>query len=272
MRLGGPVDLNDPEEWVREHKRLGYRAAFCPEHLTLGQPAEIEAYRRAAETNGLIIAETGAWSNPLSSDESARKSAITLCQQQLALAEEIGAQCCVNISGSRGEKWDGPDPNNFSDETFQLIVDSVREIIDGVNPQRTFYTLETMPWIFPSSADEYIKLIHAIDRPAFAVHFDPVNMVNSPKVYFNTTDMLTECFKKLGPYIKSCHAKDILLTNELTVHLREVRPGLGVLDYNHFLKLIRVQNPEIPLMIEHLSSIEEYDLAAKYILQLNNSK
>ena len=268
MRLGGPVVFNDPEEWVREHRRFGYTAASCPEHLTLDQSEEIEVYRRAAAAAGLIIAEAGAWSNPLSSNESTRKSAIAYCQQQLALAEEIGAQCCVNITGSRGEKFDGPDPNNFSNETFQLIVDSVREIIDAVKPKRTFYTLETMPWIFPSSADEYVRLIQAIDRPEFAVHLDPVNMVNSPQMYYNTTDLLTECFNKLGPYIKCCHAKDILLSDKLTVHLSEVRPGLGILDYHHFLKLLRAQNREIPLMIEHLESAEEYQLAAKYILAI----
>ncbi len=60
-------------------------------------------------------------------------------------------------------KWDGPHPDNFSRDTFDLIVQSTREIIDAVKPQRTFYALETMPWIFPSSPDEYLELIKAID-------------------------------------------------------------------------------------------------------------
>ncbi len=269
MRLGGPVVFNNPEEWVKEHKRFGYTAATCPEHLTLDSSDEMEHYRRAAATADLMISETGAWCNPLSFNADIRKSAIAYCQQQLALADEIGAQCCLNISGSRGEKWDGPDPENFTNETFQLVVDSVREIIDAVKPKRTFYTLETMPWIYPSTAEEYLALIQAIDRPGFGVHLDPVNMVNNPKVYFNTTDLLTECFTKLGPYIKSCHAKDIALSNELTIHLNEVRPGLGILDYHHFLRLIYSQKRDIPLMLEHLGSAEEYQLAAKYILAID---
>jgi hypothetical protein len=31
----------------------------------------------------------------------------------LALADEIGSLCCVNISGSRGSQWDGPHPDNL---------------------------------------------------------------------------------------------------------------------------------------------------------------
>ena len=58
-----------------------------------------------------------------------------------------------------------------------------------------------------------------------SVHLDPVNMICSPQRYFNNAAFLRECFAKLGPYIKSCHAKDILLRDTLTVHLDEMRPG-----------------------------------------------
>ena len=47
---------------------------------------------------------------------------------------------------------------------------------------------------------------------------------------------LRECFALLGPQIVGVHAKDILLRPNLTVHLDEVRPGLGGLDYAVFLE------------------------------------
>ena len=84
-------------------------------------------------------------------------------------------------------------------------------------------------------SDSNLKLLKAIDRPQLAVHFDPVNIVNSPRRYFNTGALIKECFDKLGPHIKSCHAKDILMHDKLTVHLDEVRPGLGNLDLNILL-------------------------------------
>ena len=47
--------------------------------------------------------------------------------------------------------------------------------------------------------------------------------------------MLNECFDKLGPWIVSCHAKDVAWSNpvEMHVHILEVLPGTGVLDYAH---------------------------------------
>lgn len=70
--------------------------------------------------------------------------------------------------------------------------------------------------------------------------------------------------RKFGPYIRSCHAKDILLQRKLTTHLDEVRPGLGGLDYTTFLKELS-KRPDVPLMLEHLPNAEEYRLAAEHI-------
>jgi sugar phosphate isomerase/epimerase len=183
----------------------------------------------------------------------------------LDLADRIGARCCVNIAGSRGEQWDGPAPTNLDADTFDLIVQTVRGIIDAARPVRTYYTLETMPWVPPDSADSYLRLVQAIDRPRFAVHLDPVNLINSPQRYYRTGELIGECFAKLGTHIRSCHAKDIRLSGKLTVHLDECRPGLGGLDYATYLRELSRLAPDTPLMLEHLSGGEEYAQAAEHI-------
>jgi sugar phosphate isomerase/epimerase len=266
MRLGGPVaeHYDDPEQWVVALRRLGYSAAYCPVDESRGSGV-VRAYARAAETANIVIAEVGAWSNPLSPDEPTRRAALSLCQARLALADEIGARCCVNIAGSRGEQWDGPHPDNLTQATFDLIVETVRQIVDAVKPRRTFYTLEPMPWVYPDSPDSYLRLIRAIDRPQVAVHLDPANIVSSPQRFYANGALIRECFAKLGPYIKSCHAKDIRLDTRLTVHLDEVRPGLGGLDYRAYLQELDRLDPDTPLMLEHLSTAEEYELSANYV-------
>ncbi len=266
MRLGGPVfgKCDSPEAWVKLVNATGYRAAYCP----VGTEADsmtIKAYESAAKKADIMIAECGAWSNPISRDLKIRSEATDKCKKQLALADEIGAQCCVNIAGSKGASWDGPDKNDLTSETFDEIVSSVRGIIDAVKPKRSFYALETMPRMYPDSADSYLELIKAIDRRAFAVHLDPVNLVCSPQRYFKNSELLRECFMKLGPYIKSCHAKDIILRDKLTVHLEECRPGTGGLDYAVYLKELEKLEHDVPLMLEHLPDEEEYRLGAEYI-------
>ena len=266
MRLGGPIfeATSDPDSWITAVKKLGYRAAYCPVGVNADEQT-IRAYADAAAEADIAIAEVGAWSNPISKDEDEQQKAIANCQARLALADQIGARCCVNIAGSRSAKWDGPSSENLTRDTFDRIVVSVQEIIDHVQPTRTYYTLETMPWVFPDSADTYLELIQAIDRKRFAVHLDPVNLVNSPRRYYGSGALILECFQKLGTYLRSCHAKDILLDTRLTVHLDEVRPGLGGLDYVTYLRELNRLDPDIPLMLEHLPSAEEYALAAQHV-------
>jgi sugar phosphate isomerase/epimerase len=269
MRLGGPVYLQqmNPDDWINALKKNGYRAAYCPVQSGAGSE-EVRAYAAAARQADIVIAEVGAWVNTLDLDEAKRRDAIAYNQRQLALAEEIGALCCVNIAGSRGEKWDGPSPEDLTPETFAMIVDTVREIIDAVKPQRAFYTLEPMPWMYPDSPDSYLALIDAIDRPRFGVHFDPVNWMCSPQRYFHNASFLRECFEKLGSRIVSVHAKDTLLGTKLTTHLDEVRPGLGKLDYRTFLQEMDRLPVDTPLMLEHLEKEEEYRLSADYIREV----
>ena len=265
IRLGGPIveKYEHPDQWVENVKRAGYSAAYCPVQPGTDS-STIQAYADAAKAANIVIAEVGAWSNPLSPDDDARHAALKKNQEALALADEIGALCCVNIAGSRGDLWDGHHADNFTDDTFDLIVETVRGIIDAVRPTRTFYTLETMPWAYPHTVDSYLALIEAIDRPQFAVHLDPVNMVTSPLVYYQNAELFRECFSKLWQHIKSCHAKDIILGDKLTVHLDEVRPGLGILDYRVFLTEANRLNRDVPIMLEHLPA-EEYPPAADYV-------
>lgn len=266
MRLNCPLPEKHatPDDWVRLMKKYGSSACYCPVPVE-ADDLTVAAYVKAAQDADIVIAEVGAWSNPISPNPAEASTALEKCIASLAHAERVGARCCVNIAGSRNaEKWDGPHPENFSTDTFDLIVETTRKILDAVKPTRTSYTLETMPWIFPSSPDEYLALLKAIDRPGFAVHLDPVNMINTPARAYRTADFLRECFAKLGPYIKSCHGKDIILRQNLTVHLDECRPGTGMLDYGVFLRELSRLHPDTPLCLEHLPG-EEYPIAAEYI-------
>ena len=265
--LGAPVfeEYKDPEGWINALKRLGYRAAYTPVKIE-DDETTVKAYAKAASKAGIIISEVGAWSNPISPDKTQRKEAFDKCVRSLQLADQLGANCCVNVSGSRNkEYWAGPHMENLTDETFDMVVESTREIIDAVKPKHTYFALEAMPWSFPYSADSYLRLLRAIDRERFAVHLDPMNMITSPEIFFHNAEMIRDCFRKLGPHIRSCHAKDMIIREDIyTPQLTETRAGLGNMDYTVFLtELSKLDN--IPLMIEHLKTPEEYKLAADYI-------
>ncbi|QBY01227.1 sugar phosphate isomerase/epimerase [Rhodophyticola sp. CCM32] len=267
MRYGAPIERKfaSADDWIQFVKSKGYTAAYAPVD-TSSDMATRKEYRDSAIANDIVIAEVGAWSNPLDPNPAVAKAAFEKCCASLQLADDLGALCSVNIAGScNGQQWDGPHPNNFDQNTFDRIVHITRDIIDTVSPKTAVFALETMPWIFPSTPEEYLRLVKAIDRKAFGIHMDPVNMIITPAIAYNTSGFLRECFDLLGPQIVSCHAKDIHLHNDLTVHLSECPPGTGVLDYTTFIDCVRNVNPEIPIMLEHLPSEQAYDDAFVFL-------
>jgi sugar phosphate isomerase/epimerase len=261
VRLGGPIFLksDDPRELAKEHRRLGYTAAYCP----AGDPAEI---RKAFAAEDVVISEVGAWRNMLDPDPQKRRENLRYVAERLQLAEAVGARCCVDIAGSfNPDLWYGPNPKNLSKEFFDATVENCRKLIDQVKPKNTKFSIEMMPWSLPDGPDSYVKLIHAVDRKALGVHLDVCNVINTPDRYYRNSEVIAECFAKLRPWILSCHAKDLAweTKGEYNVHFQETVPGRGQIDYAAYLK--GLTTVDAPLMMEHLKSADDYVEAGKYI-------
>jgi sugar phosphate isomerase/epimerase len=270
VRLGGPIFLksDDPAAMAKEHRRLGYSAAYCPS-AELADSERIRAIRDAFAAESVVISEVGAWKNMLAPDSTERAANLKYVTERLALAEEVRARCCVDIAGTFNSKiWYGPHPKNLSPEFFDATVENCRKVIDAVKPGHTRFTIEMMGWSLPDGPDAYLKLIHAVDRKAFGVHMDVCNVINSPSRFYQNGAVIRECFSKLGSWIVSCHAKDLQWVVEMNVHFLEVIPGRGEMDYTTYLTEIAECPVEAPLMLEHLKTAEEYEEGKQYILRV----
>ena len=273
IRLGGPIFIksDDPAELAREHRRLGYSAAYCPQSKA-DDSAHVAAIVKAFAAENVVIAEVGAWVNMLDPDAEKRRANLDYVTARMALAEAVAARCCVDYAGSFNPKipW-GPDPRNLSDEFFDGTVENCRKIIDAIKPKRTVFSIEMMGWNLPDSPDAYVKLVRAVDRPQFKVHMDVCNGVNSPRKFYENAAFIHECFSKLGRWIVSCHAKDLAWIPELNVHFQEVVPGRGSIDYRAYLTELSRMPLETPLMLEHLKNAEEYDEGRAYIQKIGRT-
>ena len=266
MRLGGPIftQSRDPEEIARAHRAEGYRAGYCPDWLTVADTDGVRALQKAFDRHDVVLAEVGAWGHIIHPDGAEAQRNRERVVERLALADALGARCCVDYTGSYGTDW--YHPRNLSEEAFDQIVEITRALIDRVRPTRTVFALEMMPSVHPENPDDYLRLLAAVDRPGqFGVHLDPVNVIDSPARYYDTGAVIRDCFEKLGPHIVSCHAKDVTVGKEFILHLDECRPGTGVLDYRTYLTELSRLPQEPPLMLEHLPNADEYRAARDYI-------
>lgn len=266
MKLGISSSLNhrSPAEWAKMHSELGCEAVVFPVDSS-ADPSTIDAYVQAAADYELQIAEVGIWRNAIASDPQEREQNMAWSIAQLRLAEKVKAKCAVNVAGSAGPRWDGAYPENFSNETRKATVRMIREIIDTVEPEHTYFTIEPMPWMIPNGPDEYLQLIEDVDRERFGVHMDLINMINSADRYFDIPAFAERSFELLGPQIKSCHLKDIRLLEEYTFQLKECAPGEGSFPIELYVDLANKFDPDMPMIIEHLESDEEYIDALAYV-------
>ena len=267
MRLGGSVmnPCNSPEEWLAEVRNLGYSAVICPVNSDADTSVR-KAYLDCARANDLLIGEVGVWKNLFSPDQAEADAAFAYSVKQLELAEEMGANCCVNISGSCGDYWDGYHPDNYTQETYEKIVTISQRIIDAVKPVHTTYSLEPMPWMVPDSPEGYLKLLKDVDRKAFSVHLDFTNMINSVERYHNRDAFVKHCFDLLGPHIVSIHAKDVRMTpGDLPCSILEVQPGEGVIDLSAVCTYAESLGADTPVYVEHLPDHDSYMRAAAHM-------
>ena len=269
MLLGGTVtgSYASPEEWEELLVRSRFKAVTAPFHC--GMPrGEIDRFLEITKRHGVTIAEIGVWRNLMDPDKQKAAEAMAYAKGQLRLADETGIPCCVNIVGTAGTAgWDAADRSNFTPETYARIIADIREILDEVNPAQAFYCIEPMPWMVPDSPEAYLQLVRDVDRPRFAVHMDFVNMINCPRRYLAPEAFIEECFRLLGPMIKSTHIKDTRMhPTHLTAMLEECSPGEGTLDYAQVLRIMdRYLPADAPVLLEHMQTEEEYRAAYDYV-------
>ena len=259
MRLGtsSPLSHDSAEDWARKQTALGCTAVVFPVQSNESEKRIIE-YKDAAEKYGLTVAEVGIWRNALAADPEERRRNTDYCVEQLRLADFLGARCAVNVAGAFGPRWDGHYRANFTDDAWKQTVAMIREIIDRADVKNTYFTIEPMPWMIPSSPQDYLRLIDAVDRDRFAVHLDIINMTNSADRYFNAESFIDECAGLLGNRIRSCHIKDVHLKEEYTFQLEECAPGQGEFPLRYYAERMNGIDRDMPVILEHLNTDEEY--------------
>ena len=175
-----------------------------------------------------MIAEVGRWVNLLDADPA--KRAANLARDRWAgPGRGRGARCCVDIAGSFiRPSGTARIPRNLTPEFFDAAVENARKIIDAVQPRRTKFCLR----------DDGLGLAR---RPRLLPQDDqgrgppgvraftstPATSSTRPQRFYHNTALSNECFDKLGPWIVSCHAKDLTWDVEMNIHFREVAHRRG---------------------------------------------
>lgn len=253
---------------AREHRERGLAAAYCP-RVSVDDGNRIRDIREAFAAEDVVIAEVGGWRNMLHPDPEEGKRERQRMADYLAIADEVGALCAITCIGSPGGPGQGShDAFNFTPDAFDAAVENARWLIDTVKPKRARFVYEIYPFSVADSPANIRRLLDAVDRPEFAAHMDLVNLINTPRLYYENAAVAREAVRLFGDRIVSAHAKDLAMQEDVSVIMHEVRPGCGNIDYAAYLRVLHELPQTVPLMIEHLPTQKEYDLGVDYIQQV----
>ncbi|MHB9029506.1 MAG: sugar phosphate isomerase/epimerase family protein [Candidatus Latescibacterota bacterium] len=255
-----------PEETVKRIRGGGYTAVNT--QPSQWNDAELAELRAALKKYDVTVFEVGAYSNIIHPDRARRQEIISAIVQKFEGAEKIGGILVATVSGS----WDrkhliNPQPENWSKETWNVLVQSVKQILRDTAGLSVSLGMEAQVTTNLDSPRAHRRLIDEVGDPRCAVNLDPTNMISLER-YFHTTELLRECFDLLGESILGCHAKDTLIEPDVqTLHIQEVCPGRGIMDYESFLIGMSRMKWARALFPEHLPN-DQYPEAYAYIRKI----
>lgn len=248
-------------------RESGHTAVFVyPAYWNGLSGDDIRQIKESVDEFGMKVFEFGGYVNMLHPDTSTRQRYLKGLATCFETAEMLDSPMVGTISGTRDTHPYGinPHPDNWTIETWRLLVDSVKQVLRDTSGSKVVLGMEAQVTTNLDGPKAHLRLMEDVGDERCAVNLDPVNMVSLNR-YYHTTELINECFDLLGERIYGCHAKDsYMLPGKQTVQIKEVCPGRGVLDYETYL--VRMSRMKWPRAIhpEHLPD-DQYPEADAYI-------
>lgn len=268
IALHGATAGGSYEEEAARAARLGF-TTFVPTYDEARAPTELPAVRVSFDRLGVVPVVLNAYTNLVHPDDATRARNVARLQTALRTATALGCPWVNTMAGTRDPEltfW-AYHPENFGDEAWRCLVESVHQVLDGVPDPAVGLTLEPYMLTPLSSAERLRRIVEEIDSPRLRIVLDPVNII-PPADYHRGGAALREMFDQLGAWLVGAHAKDHYLHRaRATVQIDERVPGQGELDYETFVRCME-NLPDAAMIVEHLRQDDQILAAKRHITAL----
>ena len=201
-----------------------------------------------------VVQSTGFAPNLVDPDPDIRRDAHSRIRRGLAAAEALGAVMVNTGVGSHHPTFAyGPHPANHAQASIDTLVENLRVLCPEAEDRGLLLSLEPHVQTTISDPDTIATIVAAVDHPALRVNFDPVNLLGTLPEVFDAATAIARIGERMGPFLgPSAHAKDIRPLPELVLHLTEVSPGEGFVDWAAYFEVCRGLGDGAALIVEHL--------------------
>ncbi len=217
------------------------------------QPERVRRLRDVLSAHGIQIVQFWGWyPSIITADEATRRTGIDHARRIVELGTEAGA-AMIGIrptSMSPNGAW-APHRDNFTPDAEDRLVDSLREIAEVGEAHGLPLALECHVTTTLNSPQAVRRVIERTGSKWIKVNLDPVNFVRDFPTAYDTTAMMHDLFATLGEYAASAHIKDVVVGDDLVVHIDEAIPGRGILDFDTFFTEFEAYLPDGFAFVEH---------------------
>ena len=264
-KRGDKETITEIVKRVRDYGYTSTNSAITHSPWLDATEAEIKELNEALETYDVTFFDMHTVGTNIHPDPAERKKVNRVTIQSCEAAERLG--CVPMVTTHTGTAGAGRafkyDINNWTWETWKKTISIMKYILSETSGMKVEFGIEPSAMTAVNGPEPLKQLIEECADSRLKVCLDPVNMMNLQR-YGRSTELINECFDTLGENIIAAHAKDSLIIEQQTVHITEVPPGKGVIDYETYLvRLSRLHYPRT-LLIEHIVE-EEYPIAKKFI-------
>jgi len=236
------------------------------EPLTKEKAHEIrDAFRDA----NLPVVAVSAYTNFIHPDPDKRKKNIEYLKMMLRYARDLGCPYVASETGTYNieSDWVWHD-KNADPQVYDETIGIIRDLAAYAGDWGATFIVENYVNNVIGSVRQVRQMFRDADSPNLGLICDPTNYFDGQTI----TDIdgtLRDIFANLSPYFKIAHAKDIALAQDTGEKHADIdadeshsfrgsgavelpAAGLGVLNYPLYAELLAKENPNIPLIIEHL--------------------
>ncbi|SEO53186.1 Sugar phosphate isomerase/epimerase [Amphibacillus marinus] len=197
-------------------------------------------------SDNVDIAVLGCYINMIHPDVEQRQEALAYFKEHIRFARDFHCSIVATETGNIHSQM-GYTEDNFTEEAFQLVVESVNELVKEAERFGVIVGIEGGVNHPIYSPEMMHKLITQIPSNHLQVVFDPVNFLTIEN-YQSQTKMIDQAFELFGERIIIIHAKDFIVKDN---HIKVVPVGHGWLDYQYLINKLYPDKPLIPILLEN---------------------
>lgn len=217
-----------------------------PDHL---DPDLCDRIRRGMAARGIAMAAVSGTFNTIHPDVEKRRDGLRRLKELASVCQRLGTSVITLCTGTRDpdDMW-RRHPGNDAPEAWEDLVASMRQAVEIA--EETGVTLAFEPEVsnVVDSARKARRLLDEVRSPRLKVVMDGANIFHRGELP-RLREVLDEAFSLLGPDIALAHAKDLDRDGEAG-HLAA---GTGLLDYDHYLSLLRAAGFDGALILHGLA-------------------